>query len=222
MKKFFGAQLRILFAGLLALLPLVLTLAAAAWVGSFVFAYTGPQSVFGTLLATIGFTLVANTAVAYLIGFLVVLVLLYVVGLLIQSQLKTEFSGIGSRLMSRIPLLGSVYNLMSRFVGVLGKQSAADTSAMAPVWCFFGGDGGAAALGLLASPEPVILQGRPHLAVLIPTAPVPFGGGLLFVPSDWVVPAGVGMEALTSIYVSMGMTAPQFLSRPTAKPLRPS
>ena len=57
-------------------------------------------------------------------------------------------------------------------------------------------------------------QGRPHLAVLIPTAPVPFGGGLLFVPAEWVVPAAVGAEALTSIYVSMGMTAPQFLAKP--------
>ena len=35
MKKFFGIQLRILFAGLLALLTLVLTLAAA--VGRFIF-----------------------------------------------------------------------------------------------------------------------------------------------------------------------------------------
>ena len=38
MRKFLGAQLRIFFAGLLAMLPLALTLAAAAWVGSFVFA----------------------------------------------------------------------------------------------------------------------------------------------------------------------------------------
>ena len=214
MHKFLGTQLRILVAGLLATLPLALTLAAAAWVGSFVFAYTGPQSTFGILLAAIGLTVVANRAMAYLLGFLAVLICLYVVGLLVRSQLKTEFAAIGSRLMSRIPLLGSVFNLMSRFVGVLGKQNAADTSAMAPVWCFFGGEGGAAALGLLSAAEPVLLQGRKYLAVLIPTAPVPFGGGLLFVPAEWVVPAPVGAEALTSIYVSMGMTAPQFLGKP--------
>ena len=85
---------------------------------------------------------------------------------------------------------------------------------MAPVWCFFGGEGGAAALSLLSAAEPVLLQGRKYLAVLIPTAPVPFGGCLLFVPAEWVVPAPVGAEALTSIYVSMGMTAPQFLGKP--------
>jgi uncharacterized membrane protein len=68
-------------------------------------------------------------------------------------------------------------------------------------------------LGLLSSAEPVFLQGRPHLAVIVPTAPVPVGGGLLFVPADWVRVADVGMEALTSIYVSMGVTAHQHLPR---------
>jgi uncharacterized membrane protein len=72
MKKFFGTQLRILFAGLLALLPLVLTLAATAWVGRFIFSYTGPQSIFGSLLSAIGLTVVANRAIAYVIGFLAV------------------------------------------------------------------------------------------------------------------------------------------------------
>ena len=39
------------------------------------------------------------------------------------------------------------------------------------------GDGGVVVLGLLSSAEPVVLQGRPHLAVKVPTAPVPGGGG---------------------------------------------
>jgi uncharacterized membrane protein len=43
---------------------------------------------------------------------------------------------------------------------------------------------------------------------------VPIGGGLLFVPQEWVSPAAVGAEALTSIYVSMGVTAAQHLPRP--------
>jgi uncharacterized membrane protein len=42
------------------------------------------------------------------------------------------------------------------------------------------------------------------------------GGGLLFVPQDWVAPAQVGMEGLTSIYVSMGVTAHQHLGQPAA------
>lgn len=86
--------------------------------------------------------------------------------------------------------------------------------SLTPVWCHFGGPGGATALALLSSPEPVEVGGRPCLAVLVPTAPVPIGGGLLFVPQEWVSPAAVGAEALTSIYVSMGVTASQHLPRP--------
>jgi uncharacterized membrane protein len=46
---------------------------------------------------------------------------------------------------------------------------------------------------------------------MIPTSPVPVGGGLLYVPEHWVTPADIGIEAVTSIYVSMGLTSPQYL-----------
>jgi uncharacterized membrane protein len=57
----------------------------------------------------------------------------------------------------------------------------------------------------------VMINGQTYLAVLVPTAPVPVGGGLLYVPPDWVEPADIGMEAVTSIYVSMGVTSDQYL-----------
>ncbi|MBF3271099.1 hypothetical protein HKW77_18430, partial [Pseudomonas aeruginosa] len=40
------------------------------------------------------------------------------------------------------------------------------------------------------------------------TAPIPVGGGLLYVPVEWVKPAQIGMDTFTSIYVSMGITPP--------------
>ena len=47
--------------------------------------------------------------------------------------------------------------------------------------------------------------------------------GLLFVPVEWVEPANVGIEAVTSIYVSMGITSAQHLPVATAglKPAAP-
>ena len=82
---------------------------------------------------------------------------------------------------------------------------------MRPVWCFFGGGDGVAVLALQPTSEPVELEGRPHLAILVPTAPIPVGGGLLYVPAEWVKPANMGVDALTSIYVSMGLTPPRSL-----------
>jgi len=37
---------------------------------------------------------------------------------------------------------------------------------------------------------------------------VPFGGALIYVPSDWVKPADGGVERLLNVYVSMGVTPP--------------
>ena len=78
---------------------------------------------------------------------------------------------------------------------------------MSAVWCFFGGEG-VAVLGLAPSHDPVEIEGRQYFAVLVPTAPVPIGGGLLYVPVEWVKPANMGIDKLTEIYVSMGLTPP--------------
>jgi uncharacterized membrane protein len=47
--------------------------------------------------------------------------------------------------------------------------------------------------------------------VLVPTAPVPVGGGQLCVPAAWATPTELGMDGLTSICVSMGITSHQHL-----------
>ena len=52
-----------------------------------------------------------------------------------------------------------------------------------------------------------------YLGLLVPSAPVPFGGALIYVPVDWVKPAEGGVERLLNVYVSMGVTPP--LSVPT-------
>ncbi|MGH7335663.1 MAG: DUF502 domain-containing protein [Candidatus Rokuibacteriota bacterium] len=106
-------------------------------------------------------------------------------------------------------LIAAVY-----FVGLLERKQEADIGAMSPVWCFFGGNGVAV---LAPSAQPVEIDGRSYRAVLIPTAPVPFGGALLYVPVDWVRPANIGVETLTAIYVSMGITPPP---TPSEAPVR--
>lgn len=63
----------------------------------------------------------------------------------------------------------------------------------------------------MVSLEGFRLNGREYHIVIVPTAPVPIRGGLLFMPADMVQPADVSVEGLMSTYVSMGVTAPQFL-----------
>lgn len=195
------------FTGLLALLPLVLTLALLAWIVSLLNRLVGPSTLIGQLLAALGQPFASNPVLAWFVGTLVLLGSLYPLGLAVQLGLRRPLAWLFDQTLRRTPLIGNVYNVADRFVGMLDKDKNADITTMQPVWCFFGGDG-AAVLALQPSSEPIELEGRAYCAILVPTAPIPVGGGLLYVPVDWVHPADMGVDALTSVYVSMGLTPP--------------
>lgn len=194
-------------AGLVALLPLAVTVAVLAWVVNLVNQFVGPASFVGRLFAKLGYPFSANPGLQYVFGTLVLLGLIYLLGLAVQAGLKGPLKGMAARTLRRIPIVGRVYGLADRFVGLLDQKDDADLGAMSPVWCFFGGEG-AAVLALAPSAQPIAIDGRRYLGVLIPTAPVPFGGALLYVPAEWVRPADIGVDRLTAIYVSMGITPP--------------
>lgn len=206
-KRSFNAIATTWLAGLLALLPLALSLALLGWLVSLLNRLIGPTSTLGKLFSELGQPFVSSMELAWLLGTMVLLVALYPLGLAVQLGLKGPLNSLFSGIMRRIPLLGPLYGLADRFVGLLDRKEDADLAAMSPVWCFFGGDG-TAVLALLPNPQPVEIDGRAYHAILVPTAPVPVGGGLLYVPVDWVKPADMGMERFTSIYVSMGITPP--------------
>ena len=205
-------------AGLLALLPLVLTLSLLAWIVNVIHVYLGPNSPAGRLFSLFGQPFTNHPALEYLAGSALLVLVIYPLGLAVRSSLTKPLTAFVDRTVRRIPVVGSLYSLVDRFVGLVDQKQDADIAAMSPVWCFFGGDG-VAVLALLPNPVPVQLEGRAYLAVLVPTAPVPIGGGLLYVPAEWVRPAQIGVDTLTSVYISMGIVAPPSLlkdKRPTS------
>ncbi|HSC82230.1 MAG TPA: DUF502 domain-containing protein [Pseudomonas sp.] len=206
-KRSFDSLLTTWLAGLLILLPLVLSLALLGWLANMLNHLIGPASTLGRLFAEIGQPFVSSPLLAWLLGTLALLLALYPLGLAVQLGLKGPLSRLLDLTLRRIPLFGRLYSLADRFVGLLDKKEDADLAAMSPVWCFFGGDG-TAVLALLPNPQPIEIDGRAYHAILVPTAPIPVGGGLLYVPVEWVKPAEMGMDRFTSIYVSMGITPP--------------
>lgn len=195
-------------AGLLVLLPLALTLAVLAWLLGFLYGLVGPGSLVGKFFAALGYPFSSHPGLAYLIGTLVLVAAIYLLGLVVQAGLRQPLKTLADRTVRRIPVIGGLYNVADRFVGLLNQEQETDIRGMSPVWCVFGGDG-AAVLALAPSPQPVDIAGRRYVAVLVPTAPVPFGGALIYVPSDWVRPADIGVDRLTATYVSMGITPPR-------------
>jgi uncharacterized membrane protein len=92
------------------------------------------------------------------------------------------------------------------------QKDATPLKGMKVVFCCFGKQAGAGFLALLVSPARYRINSCDYQIIIVPTAPVPIGGGLLFVPAEAVQPTDLSVEGLMSIYVSMGMTAGQFLS----------
>lgn len=203
-----------LVTGLLAALPLAATVAVVVWLLRALHEWLGPGSLVGRQLVRLGLDLSQSDAISWLIGLGLVVVMVYVLGLAVQTRLKTAWHRLVEAVLGRIPLVRNIYDLIRKFTDLLQQRDENATRSMSPVWLHFGGPGqSAAVLGLLSTPQPVSVNGEPYVGVIVPTAPVPVGGGLLFVPQAWVQPAEVGMEGLTSIYVSMGVTANQHLGR---------
>jgi uncharacterized membrane protein len=218
----FKHPIRTLITGLLALLPLAATLLILVWMLRFLSAYLGPGSFVGQLLTAIGLGVTESELVGYLLGLMLVVVLVYVFGLLVERGLQRGIARWVNGVMLRIPVVRTFYDVAQKLVGLFARKEGDELQSMTPVWLHFGGkqtqaDGsskaGTAVLGFLSTPQPVLISGQPYLGVLVPTAPVPVGGGLLYVPPDWVESADIGMEAVTSIYVSMGVTTDQYLKK---------
>jgi len=203
----------LLVTGVLAALPLAATIAIFWWAAGILMRWLGPHSQIGQAMVALGLGVSGSELVGYLIGIGLVACSLVLLGALVRTGVQKGASRLLDEALRRIPLVRTVYDLAKRLVDLLRQSDREGPKSMSAVWVHFGGaaEEGVVVLGLLSSPEPILLQGRPHLAVIVPTAPVPIGGGLLFVPADWVRAADVGVEALTSIYVSMGVTARQHL-----------
>ena len=206
-----GRAARCFVAGIIAILPLVVTAAVVAWVGGFVSRFLGPSTMVGQALRKVGLPFATNDTAAYAFGAALVLAVVFLVGAAVQAGAKNLVQRALDAVLQRIPIIGSVYSTSKQLVGMIDKKGDNELKGMRAVFCFFGATNGAGVMALLVSPERFRLNGRDYHIVIVPTAPVPVGGGLLFVPADMVQPVDVTVEGLMSMYVSMGVTAPQFL-----------
>lgn len=204
-------------AGLVAMLPLALTVGVIAWVAGFVAGFLGPDTWIGYGLRSLGVRFATDPRVAYGIGVALVFAVIFLVGIAVEAGAKTWIQVILDALLRRIPIIGSVYGTSRQLVGLVDKNESADLKGMQAVFWSFGERGGAGILALLVSSQRFRINGQEYQIIIVPTAPVPVGGGMFFVPADSLQPTDVSVEGLMSIYVSMGISAPQFLTAVESK-----
>jgi uncharacterized membrane protein len=136
-------------------------------------------------------------------------VLVWLIGIAVQTRFRQRLEGGLDGLIARIPVLGPLYRPLAQFVRMMGSSPGGEMSGMSVVSVSFGDH--VEALALLTSPHLHDFGQGPRQLILIPTAPVPVGGGLLFVEPSRVKPVPtMGVDDLAKLYVTMGtLTGPE-------------
>ena len=160
---------------------------------------------------SLGGSFLRDSFAPYAMGWIVVLGLVFGVGIFVEFGAKALFQRTTDSLFKRIPLVGSIYNTTKQFVEMFGQKKGEAMKGMTAVYYFFGEEAATGVLAFLASPERFLIDGKEYHIVIIPTAPLPFGGALLYVPADKVKPANMSVDGLMTIYLSMGVSAPNYM-----------
>lgn len=199
--------------GLIAVLPLLLTIFLLKWISGVVSGYIGPRTVFGRMLQSIGykFSPISNLTLAYIIGVVLLVASILLLGMLLESRARTAMRNIAQRSIFQLPLVRTIYRTTDKFINLMPSGDTDRVSGMQVVFCRFGEvSQNAGVLCLLASPEIHKLGDRNYVIVIIPTAPIPVGGAMLFVPAESVFSTDLSIDAFAGSYLSMGVSTPAF------------
>jgi uncharacterized membrane protein len=189
--------------GLLFLAPVLLTLILLNWLSGYLVAALGPNTPLGQLLGKAGMFFTPSPLAAFWAGLGMAAILVWVIGVAVQTRFRQRLEGGLDGLIARIPVLGPLYRPLAQFVRMMGSSPGGEMSGMSVVSVSFGDS--VEALALLTSPHVHDFGQGPRQLILIPTAPVPVGGGLLFVEPSRVKPVPtMGVDDLVKLYVTMG------------------
>lgn len=194
---------RYLVTGLLALLPLAVTIYVLVWV------YNSSAGIITRLLEFIriqpsGWLL----PLLPVLGILVALLLILVIGLLAGNYVGRVLIGVIDRSMKSIPLVREVYNAVQQISQTLLGQPEVQFQRAALIEY---PRKGLYTLCFVANPNvgyrlPPLPEG--FTVVLVPTSPVPASGMAIIVPTEDVIPLEISIEDALKYVVSGGFILP--------------
>ncbi len=206
--------------GLFALLPLVVTLWIMNWVADILRGFVGPESLLGQSLRSIGLQFATNQYVATAIGWLFVIVCIWLVGLLVSGTARYRWQEWFDGSFKKIPVVKSVYGPVKQVIEMFSKRDESAVSGMKVVHCYLGDDEAVGFLGLLPSQDIYRFKDHDCHVVYLPSAPMPMTGFNMFIRVDRVQIVEMGVEELLQIYFSLGvMTTSAVPPGVVAKPL---
>jgi len=209
----FKALTRYFLSGTFVLLPLVITIAAITWLVGFLIRQLGPQTFIGGYLKLFGVRFAGDSPLAYAVGLFIVLVSIMALGFIVDIGAKKYIKNSIDMLMKRIPFINRLYNISVQIVNMFNTKEHGEFEGMSVVYCFFGGEKGAAFIALMPMQQKFFINGVDYNVILIPSAPVPVGGSMMLVPAASIIPANMSIEDFMKVYVSMGAASADIIPK---------
>lgn len=196
-------------AGILTLLPIILTVVIINWLVRQIGGLLGPGSLLGNLLTSAGTVVVGEqqSQLAFWLGLSIALAGIWSLGLVVTLQARRSLTGMIDALFNRVPLLATIYRPVAQVVRLLDKKGEGELTGM-DVVSVRSGPAGMDMLALQASPQVFYIDGEARLLIYLPTAPIPMGGFLLLFPENDVTPVPeMEVDDLMKVYFSIGTLA---------------
>ncbi len=193
--------------GLFVLLPLALTIAILNWIGGYIHAIVGPESLLGEFIEKIGIAGTANQIITTALGWIILFGGIFGFGIFVRIVGKKKIQNSFNQILLRIPFINNLYGSVSKVVEMFDKDTQKEMKGMNVVYCDFGQENGVGFLGLLVSDQVYQFNDKECCLVYVPTSPVPMSGGIIFVPQKIITTVEMELEKFMQIYFSIGVLA---------------
>ncbi|MCC7479830.1 DUF502 domain-containing protein [bacterium] len=197
-------------AGVLAILPLLITIGVVGFVVGKLSEWLGGESLLGRGLHSVAEAWGIPPSVGYSITVVVAIVLITCVGYLARRITGRRVGAFITSVVARVPLVNKVYTSAEQVIGLLARNDGQGAAPLGNVVLIRVAN--ARCLGILSSPDPVQLPGGPHYMVFIPATPLPASGQNLLVPEADLEDIDLSVEEMTRIVLSLGSLAPQIMA----------
>ena len=184
-------------AGLLVIIPVSIVILVLAWL------FVNIDNVLQPIIKAI----TGNEIVG--LGFVISLVVIYLVGLLTSNIIGHRLVRFGESIMARIPVARQIYHGSKQVMAGLSGTSLSKAAFREVVLVEFPRPG-MKTIGFVTN-EMKDKSGKPLLAVYIPTAPVPTSGYFEIVPLDMVTRTDIGVDQAMQMVISSGMISPEII-----------
>ncbi len=146
------------------------------------------------------------------LGFVTSIIILLATGVFAANVFGKKILGFWDRLLSRIPIVKSIYTSVKKVTDTLFSDSG--QSFKTPIWVHFPHQDNWTLAFVVGEVSPIIqdelkMDGAEWISVYVPTTPNPTSGYFILVKTTDTRPSSLSVDQALKYVISLGMVAPE-------------